>query len=262
MVLRRIIESLQTRNFSIFAVELVIVVVGVFIGIQVSNWNDARIDRNRAHAYLERIQDDLEADIVNYQDRLRFWQQVSDYGTTGLDYANTGDSGGLTDWNLLLAYFQASQLAEFLTTRSTYEELKSGGELGLISNLEIRNLLSRYYTNADNPVLSERPAYREHVRALIPLRIQNYIWEQCYSSGGGTQHLVDCASPIGAQEAAAVVEAIRRNEQLIFELRYWMSTMRVARLMGEDRVISAEQLRNRVHEILDDAPAPEKPPTR
>jgi len=185
LVVRRIIESLRSRNFSIFAVELFVVILGVFIGIQVSNWNDARLDQVRAQSYLERILADLDADISNYRNRLEFWERVSAYGSAGLAYAESGNIEGLTKWDLLLAFFQASQLAEFYTTRSTYEELKSGGELGLIADLELRKLLARYYTNADNPVLSERPAYREHVRGLIPLYIQNYIWDEFYWSDGG-----------------------------------------------------------------------------
>ncbi len=248
MVVRHIIESLRSRNFSFLVVELFVVVVGVFIGIQVSNWNDARLDRIRSSAYLERIGANLDADIANYRNRLAFWEGVSAYGAIGLDYANSGNIEGLSKWDLLLALFQASQLAEFHTIRSTYDELKSGGELGLISNLELRDFLARYYTNADNPVLSERPAYREHVRGLIPLHIQDYIWEGCYWSDGDQQRLLDCESPIEPDEATKLVEVIIGNEQLIFELRYWMSTMRVARIMGRDRLLLAEQLRNLVHE--------------
>lgn len=251
MIIRRIVESLRTRNFSIFAVELIVVIVGVFIGLQVSNWNDARIDLSRAHSYLERIRDDLESDIINYQDRLGLWEEVSAYGGQGLTYANTGNMEGLTEWDLLLAYFQASQLAEFHTTRSTYDELKSGGELGLIRDLELRNLLARYYTNADNPVLSERPAYREHVRGLIPLNIQNYIWENCYSTDGDSQRFLECEAPIPMKEAARLVEVISKNAQLVSELRYWMSTMRVALIMGNGRTKLAEQLNNIVNEMVD-----------
>lgn len=234
-----------------FVVELLIVIVGVFIGLQVSNWNEARIDRNRAISYLERIRADVDADIVNYRDRLRFWEEVSAYGVAALGYANTAEMGELTWWDLLLAYFQASQLAEFYTTQSTYEELKSGGELGLIRDLELRNLLARYYTNADNPVLTERPVYREHIRAIVPLHVQNHIWENCYSSDGETQRLIDCESPVGPGPAADLVEAISGNEQLMSELRYWMSTMRVAQIIGGDRVKLAEQLRRAVHEAID-----------
>jgi hypothetical protein len=209
------------------------------------------LDQVRAQSYLERILADLDADISNYRNRLEFWETVSAYGSAGLAYADSGDIEGLTQWDLLLAFFQASQLAEFYTTRSTYEELKSGGELGLIADLELRKLLARYYTNADNPVLSERPAYREHVRGLIPLYVQNYIWDECYWSDGGNQELLDCESPIELAEAARLVEVISSNEQLISELRYWMSTMRVARLMGGDREILAGRLRNIVRATVD-----------
>lgn len=257
MFVHRIFESFRNRNISHLAAELFIVIVGVFIGIQVSNWNDERLEQNRAHSYLERIRADLDADIQNYRDRLAFWQKVSGYGELGLHYATTGDSRSASQWELLLAYFQASQLAEFYTTRSTFDELKSGGALGLIDNLELRDKLARYYTEAGNPVLTERPAYREHIRGLLPLRVQNHIWEHCYTADAHNQKLLDCESPVNDEEAAALVASISKNEQLISELRYWMSTMRVAQVIGNQRTGFAQELRNTVDEIASAASIPE-----
>ncbi len=251
LIIRRISESLRTRRFSMFAAELVVVIVGVFIGLQVSNWNDVRLDRIRAHSSLERIRNDLDADIVNYEDRLRFWDEVSAYGVQALSYATTGNKDGLTEWDLLLAYFQASQLAEFTTTRNTYDELKSSGELGLIRDPELRNLLATYYTGADNPLLSERPAYRGHVRGLIPLHVQSYIWENCYTIQGDYQVFENCEAPIAQQDAADVIEVISKNTQLNSELRFWMSTMQVALIMGNHRTMRAKQLRYFVNENVE-----------
>jgi len=201
-------------------IELLVVIIGVFIGIQVSNWNEARLERTRAHSYLERIGADLDADILNYEDRLGFWEDVLEYGAAGLDFAETGARDNRTDWELLLAYFQASQLAEFYTTQTTYDELKSGGELGLIRDLNLRNQLARYYTNANNPVLTERPRYREHVRGLIPLGVQDYIWISCYSSDGETrQELLECDGPIEVENAGQIVQRISGDVQLMSELR-------------------------------------------
>ena len=42
MRLRRIIEHLAAQHWTAVWIDSVIVVVGVFIGIQVSNWNQAR----------------------------------------------------------------------------------------------------------------------------------------------------------------------------------------------------------------------------
>ena len=244
-------ESFRTRRFSDLAAELIIVIVGVFIGIQVSNWNDARLDRIRAHSYLERIRDDLDTDINNYEDRLRLWDKVSAYGADVLDNVNAGDEDGLSEWDLLLAYFQASQITEFLTTRITYDELKGEGELGLIRDLELRKQLASYYTNADNPVLSERPAYREHVRGLIPLHIQSYIWKSCYSIIGETQIFRDCEAPIARKDSADLIEMLGENTQLVSELRYWMSTLQVALLIGADRTEAAKKLRKLVDEKIE-----------
>ena len=45
MRLRRINEHVKTQNWFAVGLDFVIVVVGVFIGIQVSNWNEARGDQ-------------------------------------------------------------------------------------------------------------------------------------------------------------------------------------------------------------------------
>jgi len=252
---RRIAEHVKEQNWFAVAIDFVIVVVGVFVGIQVSNWNADRIDRIKARAYLERIKADLDADLTGYADRLDFWGKVSAYGAGALDYAETGDAGDRSQWDLLLAYFQASQVAEFITTRTTYDELKSGGELGLIADLELRNGLAQYYAGATNPALTERPAYRMHVRGVIPLNVQNYIWASCYQSDPeGHQQLLDCESPIDAGKATEIVDAIRNDAALMSELRYWMSTMNVASRLGRDHTTNAEHLRSLVDADLSRAP--------
>jgi hypothetical protein len=243
MLLRRVIEHLRKQQWTAIAIDFVIVVVGVFIGIQVANWNAERVDRQRADAYLERIHTDLETDLANYRDRMAFWGVVLDYGRQGLAYAETGDAGGVSQWQLLLSYFQASQVAEYYTTSATFDELKSAGDLSLIANVGLRNALAGYYTNAANPVLTERPAYRVHVRSIVPLDIQEYIWANCFrTTPTGQQSLVDCAAPVSEARAAAVVNAIRDDRALMGELRYWMSTMTVATNIGNDRVANATQL--------------------
>jgi hypothetical protein len=242
MLLRRVIEHFRKQQWTAIGIDLVITVLGVFIGLQVANWNDARVDRMRAHTYLERIHADLETDLQNYRNRIAFWNVVSNYGRAGLAFAETGDAGGRNQWQLLLAYFQSSQVAEYFTTSATYDELKSAGDLNLIA-LGLRRALSAYYTNAANPVLTERPAYRVHVRGVIPLDVQDYIWSNCYrSTAQQEQELVDCPAPTDETRTAEIVNTIRRDSALMSELRYWMSTMMVAAALGRDRIASAEQL--------------------
>lgn len=56
MILRRISENLRSQNWFTVAIEFVIVVVGVFVGLQVQDWNDARKERIEEQALLSRLQ--------------------------------------------------------------------------------------------------------------------------------------------------------------------------------------------------------------
>jgi hypothetical protein len=42
MILRRIPEHVKAQNWFAVGIDFFIVVVGVFVGLQVSNWNDRR----------------------------------------------------------------------------------------------------------------------------------------------------------------------------------------------------------------------------
>ncbi len=247
MLLRRVMEHVRRQDWAAVAIDFVITVVGVFVGLQAANWNEARVDRQRAHAYLERIHADLETDIANYRDRIAFWGVVSNYGRAGLASAETEAGPNSHQWRLLLAFFQASQVAEYYTTSATFDELKSAGDLHLISNVELRNALAGYYMLAANPVLTERPAYRVHVRGIVPIDIQDYIWSTCFTTmATGEQTLIDCPSPVSEARAATVVSVIRSDRALMGELRYWMSTMMVATHLGETRVTRAQELSREV----------------
>ena len=254
MILRRVIAHVRKQEWTAIAIDLVIVVLGVVIGIQVSNWNAERADRKRAHGYLERIRDDLDADIAGYRDRLDFWRDVSASGAKGLAYAETGDAGGAAQWDLLRAYFWASQVGAFNLTEATYDELRSAGELGLLGDPRLRDRLAYYYTNSKIPVLSESPEYRQHVRGLIPLEIQLYLWENCWQSDpSGRQRALACSSPVDEARAGGVVDEIRSDTTLMRELRYWMSTMRVAEKTGRNNMGVAIGLRDAVDAKLGDA---------
>jgi len=59
MLLRRITQHVKAQNWFAVGIDFLIVIVGVFIGIQVANWNDARRDRENEALYLERLEQEL-----------------------------------------------------------------------------------------------------------------------------------------------------------------------------------------------------------
>jgi hypothetical protein len=249
MILRRLTQHIRDQNWFAVGLDLGIVVLGVIIGFQVTAWNDARNDTARGRGYLERVHADLGVDVEIYTNRTAFWALVSDHGLRALAAAEGGEGAEThgDDWGLIVDFFQASQVAEVQTTQTAYLEITSAGELGLISNEHIRREITEYYALIDNSSLSERPAYRENVRGLIPIDAQLYIWSDCFrTSVSGAQFLIDCESPLTSEEARRVVTRLTEDDGLHNQLRYWISTLRVATLISDGRRDHANELRDAI----------------
>lgn len=246
MILRRFMHHVKEQNWFAVGLDFGIVVLGVIIGFQVTAWNEDRENEARGRAYLERIEDDLALDIASYDDRLAFWSTVSDYGVQALETSRDTDRTPdiEADWNLVVAFFQASQVSEFNAVQTTYNEITSAGELGLIANLYVRERLSIYYMLTENFTLTERPAYRVSVRGIIPVRLQLYIWENCWSSDFyGQQFLVACAPPPDSDDLGPTASQLIADTALHNQLRYWISTLHVMQTMGRDRRSEADTIR-------------------
>jgi hypothetical protein len=226
MALRNLSVRLKEHDWTSVLIELTIVVAGVFIGLQVSNWNDARKESARGDEYLRRMHEELLKDSRSLEDLSRFWTQVRSYGLIAIACAEDGTLDQGSAWKTLLAYYQASQVWPYRKSDVTFQEIRSSGDLLLIRNPSLRARIANHYSAGAGSqvveVLGLIPHYRETVRGMTPWRIQQYIWANCYQNTDANQVLKDCAAPVSETEASAILEQYRRSTELTAELRFWI----------------------------------------
>ena len=75
-MLRRIAANFRRQDWTAVAIELVVVVLGVFIGVQASNWNEQRETDQKATMYTARLKDDLRKQAWMYELETVYLQQV------------------------------------------------------------------------------------------------------------------------------------------------------------------------------------------
>jgi len=243
----RLIARLREHDWLAVAIELVVVVVGILIALQVSNWNQGRLDRARAQGDYARIHSELLTDGENIDTTLAFWAKVSEYGRAAIAY---GESATLVEgsaWKTVLAYYQASQTFPFVQTDSAYTEMRSAGDLGLIADQRLRAQLENYYSlsgvGGQSIIHEQDPAYRKQIRGMTPWPVQQYIWSHCFTESSYlTQQFVDCASPIGESEAAAILASYKQSPTLLDNLRFWMSQLGISSLVLANDLRDATQL--------------------
>jgi hypothetical protein len=235
----RLVQRLRTHDWVAALIELVIVIAGILIALQVSNLNQDRIDRARGAVYLRRIHADLQSDLANMASTRQFWGQVADYQAAALANREHGALVEGSQWKTLLAYYQASQIRPFELEDTSFAEMRDAGDLGLIQDEHLRVGLARYYrlggSGIEAQLLRHDPAYRVQVRGLVPTDVQAYIWTHCYKQLQGIeQRLIECGSPIPEPEAAAILATLRQSDSLLQNLRYWNTWLRVSTFVVAD----------------------------
>ena len=85
MLYRRVLTHVRSQDWTAVVVDLVIVVVGVFIGIQVSNWNDDRLEAKRQIAYIERLREDFLGIDERLKEALAIYNEAIVHGGITMD---------------------------------------------------------------------------------------------------------------------------------------------------------------------------------
>ena len=153
MLLRRITIHVKDQNWTAVALDFVIVVVGVFIGIQVANWNDARAERSQereivlqliaeAHETNVRIDDN---DVLNAE---RLSAAIRAHDALKADRLNEVEAAQLQDDLMTLGPWEG---VDFVT--AGLNRLVDADRLSLISDPELQLSLSRHRENVNVAIL-------------------------------------------------------------------------------------------------------------
>lgn len=179
MAIRRFREHVADQNWFAVAIDIVIVVVGVFLGIQAANWNEERIERSEADEYRARIVANLRANEADIAARILYYRQVRKHAIAALEALHS-NRHRLHEQFLIDAY-QASQGWFRPLQQPTYDEAVDSSVRRKIGDPAVRSQLSAYYQLAsgfDSAALGVTP-YRDRLRRAMDLRVQLAIRERC-----------------------------------------------------------------------------------
>jgi hypothetical protein len=255
MILRRIAEAFRRQDWFTVTIETLMVVLGVFLGLQVNNWNEARAEAERSREYLSRIRAELVADMTQLERHGGLWQKGANEGYVAISYAETGARGGATDWEILRAFLHASQSFQLSFADTTYSELRSAGELRLIPDADLRSALTDYYVlvagrRGGQGPYQLLPEYREMVRGRMRSDIMRYYWQACYQQSAGVTTYIDCPAPEGVTGIADIIRQLAADQEIMDALRYWADTQRMAVELAGFDLGRAQSLIDRVDSQL------------
>jgi hypothetical protein len=241
MILRRINTNFRRQDWTAVVVELVIVVLGVFIGIQVSNWNQERADAQLGKDYVKRLTRDLEENRDGVRAEIAYYSAVLDSVRKTDALLRSTDPDPRT---LVVNAYRASEILYNPPVRATWDQIVSSGHLGLLPAKAVASGLSQYFafdTAQDLYNTGRVSDYRKAVREIIPLSMQIAMHTTCSDVRDGHGRIVGfaehCAFEADPVALKAVATALRSDPVVAASLRYQYTfavnaTLNTGRLKG------------------------------
>jgi hypothetical protein len=251
MLLRRVIKHFRHQEWTAIVIDFVIVVVGVFVGIQVSNWNQAQSDNRLGEELAERLRADLLVEAWNYASLIEYLADVQ--SNTDKALAGLQGTSEISDEQLLIAAYRATQYNAGTTQRTTYDELISTGKIGFITDKTLVNAATLIYETLElDQLLNEGvdSAYRETFRKTLPVEIQDSVSQLCgdrFVRTGDFNRIKNrlnypCTTDLSPQQFELAVNKLRGNPAILENLRLRAMNVRTQHyilLVGNQDIFNA-----------------------
>lgn len=223
MIYKRAAARLRAQDWLAITIELAIVILGVFVGTQVSNWNEARVERAETAQVLRGLRPELQNLIANVAALRSYYVVTRRYADTA--FAGWGGDKSVSDREFVIAAYQASQNTFTGANSASWSEIFGGDRLRGLDDQHLRDELAVLMTT-DFMVLEQElfTDYRQNVRKVIPEDIQDFIRAQCGDRRVGTLGYVElpatCTAEFPEERFRAAARALREQPQLVGEMRW------------------------------------------
>lgn len=141
---RKIRQQLLSENkvnkYLLYAIgEIILVVIGILIALQINNLNEAKKTRAQEVAYLKNIKNDLEVTNAEIDQYVTSRAQRASAASSVVEHYN---GKPVTDWNEFNKHtIDVYTWQRFYQTDNTFQELMNSGNFAIISNDSIKNEL-------------------------------------------------------------------------------------------------------------------------
>ncbi len=166
-------EKNKTGKYFKYAIgEIVLVVIGILIALQVNNWNENRKLETKSINLVERLKKELSRDIDNIKYRIEFAENINNSVTTLMNmFGETITEDKNTEIDSLLSWTTLDYDLTF--NLNALFEARDNGEISLIESDTLRTNLYELITLAEYTKGREKNLNNDKNSSLVPFLYKN-----------------------------------------------------------------------------------------
>ena len=124
--------------------EIILVVIGILIALQINNWNEHRIEKNDATAYLSEFRKDLVSDTIQFNYMLTLMSKIMHDEIEILKNRINTEENLNTIWDIM-----GPTTFRRTINKRTYDNVQNSGKSNLLGYKDLYEKLSYYYTETN-----------------------------------------------------------------------------------------------------------------
>lgn len=154
----------RVSKYLLYAVgEIILVVIGILIALQINNWNEQRKESKQEHAILMRLKQEFISNKNQLETKMEIRNDVVDNGRQLLEfYLNPGDNAQDS------LYIKLSRLITPATFDPVKNDLVSSGNLEILKSERLKRLLINWSTDVIQLQEVEQMFVIYHGNSMIP----------------------------------------------------------------------------------------------
>ncbi|MDX1699967.1 MAG: DUF6090 family protein, partial [Melioribacteraceae bacterium] len=131
-VRKGLLGSGQARKYLVYAIgEVLLVMIGILLALQVNNWNQDRMIRTETANYREKLINDLSVDTINLN---RHIEEAGFYKAAITSYLHFFENGEFTITSIIDSVnnvYAPYRIGRYFPINFTFSEMQSSAKLGL-----------------------------------------------------------------------------------------------------------------------------------
>jgi hypothetical protein len=184
---QKFILKKEVKNYLLYALgEIMLVVIGILIALQINNWNAEAKNQGYAESYLKGIKQDLAFDVTELDRAIRYNEyRIKSIDSIGFLVATREELSKAELLDFVGLHADLDSESYFIPEKSTIKQVQASSQGNLITNEKLRKLIFRYYSICDRN--------EKNNEVSLQLYQHNYITEIVHKTmfyGGESLELV------------------------------------------------------------------------
>jgi len=231
MFLKRLAKTLRKQDWASFAIEFLIVMLGVFLALQAEDWNQERKDRNLEEAYISRLIDEAKTNIDILAQHEKIFEEKVEF-ILALPNLPLNEAFQQDPLEFMYQLDYSTYVGIPNLRAETYQELESSGRLTLLRNSELRSAIAGII----NDYRSTQMVFTDQIGDYRRLLFQSLPGEAYYD-----YRINDKVSD--SESIISAIEAFRNDPA-------YVAAANAEITYGSDALFYMRQFKERAEEIL------------